>query len=92
MMSKREEIIAAFQAEQVACSLRGFDPREIELLKAKFGVESDAGIVEAVREQLDISGERRRLIEAKALRKLKHPDRVRRLKSFLDGTDTEGER
>ncbi len=91
-MPKREEIIAAFLADETSRALSRLEPREIELLKAKFGVESDAGIVEAVREQLDISGERRRLIEAKALRKLKHPDRVRRLKSFLDGTDTEGER
>ncbi|MFM2339717.1 MAG: hypothetical protein RLZZ360_353 [Candidatus Parcubacteria bacterium] len=91
-MPKREEIIAVFQADETSRALSGLEPREIAILKAKFGVESDAGIVEAVREQLDISGERRRLIEAKTLRKLKHPNRVRRLASYLDGADTEGEK
>lgn len=91
-MSKRDEIIAAFQAEETARTLSGLEPREIEILKAKFGVETDAGIVEAVREQLDISGERKRLIEAKARRLLKHPNRARPLARFLDGTEKEGEK
>lgn len=91
-MSKRDEIIAAFQAEETARTLSGLEPREIEMLKAKFGVETDAGIVEAVREQLDISGERKRLIEAKALRLLKQPNRVCRLARFPVGTEKEGEK
>ena len=91
-MSKRDEIIAAFQADETVRTLSGLEPREIEMLKAKFGVETDAGIVEAVREQLDISGERKRLIEAKALRLLKQPNRVRRLARFLDGAEKEREK
>lgn len=91
-MSRRDEIIASFQAEETARALSGLEPREIEVLKAKFGVETDAGIVEAVREQLGISGERKRLIEAKAMRLLKHPNRVRRLVRFLDGEEKQEEK
>ncbi len=91
-MKKLDEVVAAFQAEEVDCSLRGLEPREIAMLKAQFGVETEAGIVDAVREQMAIPGERLRLMKEKAARKLKYPSRIRHLASYLDGADTEGEK
>lgn len=91
-MPKREEIIAAFLADETSRALSRLEPREIAMLKAKFGVETEAGIVDAVREQMAVPGERLRLMEEKSARKLKHPSRIRHLASYLDGADTEGEK
>jgi DNA-directed RNA polymerase sigma subunit (sigma70/sigma32) len=91
-MKKLDEVVAAFQADETARTLSGLEPREIELLKAKFGVETETGIVDAVREQMAIPGERLRLMKEKAARKLKYPSRIRHLASYLDGTDTKGEK
>jgi RNA polymerase primary sigma factor len=60
-------------------------PREAKVLRMRFGVEmSTDHTLEEVGKQFDVTRERIRQIEAKALRKLRHPSRSERLKSFLD--------
>ena len=63
-------------------------PREAKVLRMRFGIEMNTDhTLEEVGKQFDVTRERIRQIEAKALRKLRHPSRSERLKSFLD---TEG--
>jgi len=60
-------------------------PREAKVLRMRFGIEmSNDQTLEEVGKQFDVTRERIRQIEAKALRKLRHPSRSERLKSFLD--------
>jgi RNA polymerase primary sigma factor len=60
-------------------------PREAKVLRMRFGIEmSTDHTLEEVGKQFDVTRERIRQIEAKALRKLRHPSRSERLKSFLD--------
>src|SRR4051794_14969702 len=60
-------------------------PREAKVLRMRFGIEmSTDHTLEEVSKQFDVTRERIRQIEAKALRKLRHPSRSERLKSFLD--------
>ena len=60
-------------------------PREAKVLKLRFGLEDGkARTLEEVGREFDVTRERIRQIEAKALRKLKHPSRSKRLKDFLD--------
>jgi RNA polymerase primary sigma factor len=61
-------------------------PREAKVLRMRFGIEmSTDHTLEEVGKQFDVTRERIRQIEAKALRKLRHPSRSERLRSFLDG-------
>jgi RNA polymerase primary sigma factor len=80
----------------VYASLRGvtkdildtLTPREAKVLRMRFGIEMNTDhTLEEVGKQFDVTRERIRQIEAKALRKLRHPSRSERLRSFLD---TEG--
>jgi RNA polymerase primary sigma factor len=60
-------------------------PREAKVLRMRFGIEMNTDhTLEEVGKQFDVTRERIRQIEAKALRKLRHPSRSDRLKSFLD--------
>ena len=60
-------------------------PREAKVLRMRFGIEMNTDhTLEEVGKQFDVTRERIRQIEAKALRKLRHPTRSERLKSFLD--------
>jgi RNA polymerase primary sigma factor len=60
-------------------------PREAKVLRMRFGIEmSTDHTLEEVGKQFDVTRDRIRQIEAKALRKLRHPSRSERLKSFLD--------
>jgi RNA polymerase primary sigma factor len=60
-------------------------PREAKVLRMRFGIEmSTDHTLEEVGKQFDVTRERIRQIEAKALRKLRHPSRSERLKSFLE--------
>ena len=59
-------------------------PREAKVLKLRFGLEDGkARTLEEVGREFDVARERIRQIEAKALRKLRHPSRSRKLKDFL---------
>ncbi len=65
--------------------LDSLTPREAKVLRMRFGIEmSTDHTLEEVGKQFDVTRERIRQIEAKALRKLQHPSRSDRLKSFLD--------
>jgi len=68
--------------------LEGLTPREAKVLRMRFGIEMNTDhTLEEVGKQFDVTRERIRQIEAKALRKLRHPTRSDRLKSFLEGKD-----
>ena len=66
--------------------LDSLTPREAKVLRMRFGIEmSTDHTLEEVGKQFDVTRERIRQIEAKALRKLRHPTRADKLKSFLEG-------
>ncbi|NQY63863.1 MAG: RNA polymerase sigma factor RpoD [Alteromonadaceae bacterium] len=66
--------------------LAGLTPREAKVLRMRFGIDMNTDhTLEEVGKQFDVTRERIRQIEAKALRKLRHPSRSEQLKSFLDG-------
>ena len=65
--------------------LAGLTAREAKVLRMRFGIDMNTDhTLEEVGKQFDVTRERIRQIEAKALRKLKHPSRSRKLRSFLD--------
>ncbi len=66
--------------------LDSLTPREAKVLRMRFGIEMNTDhTLEEVGKQFDVTRERIRQIEAKALRKLRHPSRSDKLKSFLEG-------
>ncbi|MDO4640849.1 MAG: RNA polymerase sigma factor RpoD [Neisseria sp.] len=68
--------------------LESLTPREAKVLRMRFGIDMNTDhTLEEVGKQFDVTRERIRQIEAKALRKLRHPTRSDRLKSFLDSED-----
>ena len=68
--------------------LEGLTPREAKVLRMRFGIEMNTDhTLEEVGKQFDVTRERIRQIEAKALRKLRHPTRSERLKSFLEAKE-----
>ncbi|PUE56003.1 RNA polymerase sigma factor RpoD [Limnohabitans sp. Rim8] len=81
-------IEAAMQAglrDVVKDILDGLTPREAKVLRMRFGIEMASDhTLEEVGKQFDVTRERIRQIEAKALRKLKHPSRSDKLRSFID--------
>ena len=77
-------------AENLKCAthevLAGLTAREAKVLRMRFGIDMNTDhTLEEVGKQFDVTRERIRQIEAKALRKLRHPSRSEQLKSFLDG-------
>jgi RNA polymerase primary sigma factor len=69
----------------VSEALATLTPREAEILRLRFGIEiSTDHTLEEVGVQFDVTRERIRQIEAQALRKLRHPVRSVRLRSFCD--------
>ncbi len=70
---------------RVQCHLLAASPREERVLRMRFGIGMNTDhTLEEVGQQFSVTRERIRQIEAKALRKLKHPSRSRKLRSFLD--------
>ena len=68
--------------------LESLTPREAKVLRMRFGIDMNTDhTLEEVGKQFDVTRERIRQIEAKALRKLRLPTRSDRLKSFLDSED-----
>ena len=68
--------------------LSSLTPREERVLRMRFGIGMNTDhTLEEVGQQFNVTRERIRQIEAKALRKLKHPSRSRKLRSFLDLLD-----
>ncbi len=73
-------------SEQVRRVLQTLTPREEKVLRRRFGIgEAADHTLEEVGQEFDVTRERIRQIEAKALRKLRHPSRSKRLKSFAEG-------
>jgi RNA polymerase primary sigma factor len=71
--------------ETVRDVLAGLTPREAKVLRMRFGIDMNTDhTLEEVGKQFDVTRERIRQIEAKALRKLRHPSRSETLRSFLD--------
>ena len=72
--------------EQVEAVLDSLSGRERRVLQLRFGLEDGrARTLEEVGKEFNVTRERIRQIEAKALRKLRHPSRSKRLKSFIEG-------
>ena len=68
--------------------LETLTPREAKVLRMRFGIEMNTDhTLEEVGKQFDVTRERSRQIEAKALRKLRHPSRSEKLRSFLEGDE-----
>ncbi|QOW24748.1 RNA polymerase sigma factor RpoD [Lysobacter sp. H23M47] len=71
--------------ETVRDVLAGLTPREAKVLRMRFGIDMNTDhTLEEVGKQFDVTRERIRQIEAKALRKLRHPSRSEQLRSFLE--------
>jgi len=84
--SPMESLINTNLSEQTRKVLATLTPREEKVLRMRFGIgEKYDHTLEEVGQSFQVTRERIRQIEAKALRKLRHPSRVIRLKSFLEG-------
>jgi RNA polymerase primary sigma factor len=84
-VSPAEAIISVDLQQQTAQVLRTLDPREERIIKMRFGLtDGSERTLEEVGQSFQVTRERIRQIEAKALRKLRHPSRSSRLKSFVD--------
>uniref|UniRef100_UPI003AF0C6FD sigma-70 family RNA polymerase sigma factor n=1 Tax=Candidatus Allofournierella excrementavium TaxID=2838591 RepID=UPI003AF0C6FD len=71
--------------EQLSSVLSTLTPREEKVLRLRFGLEDGRPrTLEEVGHEFEVTRERIRQIEAKALRKLRHPSRSKKLKDFLD--------
>jgi RNA polymerase primary sigma factor len=85
IISPQEAVISANLSEQTRKVLASLTPREEKVLRMRFGIgEKYDHTLEEVGQDFDVTRERIRQIEAKALRKLRHPSRARKLKSFLE--------
>ncbi len=85
IMSPLESATVDGLSSTVKSLLNGLTPREAKVLRMRFGIDMNTDhTLEEVGKQFDVTRERIRQIEAKALRKLRHPSRSEQLKSFLD--------
>jgi RNA polymerase primary sigma factor len=85
-LSPAESALHGSMQDVVKEVLDSLTPREAKVLRMRFGIEmSTDQTLEEVGKQFDVTRERIRQIEAKALRKLRHPSRADKLKSFLEG-------
>ena len=86
IVSPAEAVINLNLREQTDSVLRSLTPREEKVIKMRFGVgDGSEHTLEEVGQNFAVTRERIRQIEAKALRKLRHPSRSRKLKAFLEG-------
>jgi RNA polymerase primary sigma factor len=84
-VSPTEAMIRVNLKEQTAEVLRTLNPREEKIIRMRFGLEDGSEhTLEEVGQSFQVTRERIRQIEGKALRKLRHPSRSRRLKPFVD--------
>ena len=84
-MSPSEQVINLNLHEQTAEVLKTLSPREEKIIRLRFGLEDGSEhTLEEVGQNFAVTRERIRQIEAKALRKLRHPSRSYRLKTFLE--------
>jgi RNA polymerase primary sigma factor len=86
MPSPPDTVIHINLREQIEEALKSLTEREAKVLKMRFGLgDGNEHTLEEVGQQFKVTRERIRQIEAKALRKLKHPSRSRKLRSFTNG-------
>jgi RNA polymerase primary sigma factor len=87
VVSPSEAVINLNLREQTAEVLKTLSPREEKIIKMRFGLmDGSEHTLEEVGQHFAVTRERIRQIEAKALRKLRHPSRSHRLRAFLDAT------
>ena len=87
VVSPSEAVINLNLREQTAEVLKTLSPREEKIIKMRFGLQDGSEhTLEEVGQHFAVTRERIRQIEAKALRKLRHPSRSHRLRAFLDAT------
>jgi RNA polymerase primary sigma factor len=85
VISPAEAVININLKEQTEAVLKTLTPREEKVIKMRFGLDDGSEhTLEEVGQSFAVTRERIRQIEAKALRKLRHPSRSRRLRAFLD--------
>jgi RNA polymerase primary sigma factor len=85
VVSPAEAVINMNLAEQTRKVLKTLTPREEKVLRMRFGIgEKSDHTLEEVGQDFEVTRERIRQIEAKALRKLRHPSRSKQLKSFIE--------
>jgi len=85
ILSPLESTTANGLTNTVTSLLSGLTPREAKVLRMRFGIDMNTDhTLEEVGKQFDVTRERIRQIEAKALRKLRHPSRSEQLRSFMD--------
>jgi RNA polymerase primary sigma factor len=90
VVSPSDAVINVNLKEMTEQVLNTLTPREERVIKMRFGLEDGTEhTLEEVGQNFAVTRERIRQIEAKALRKLRHPSRSRRLRAFLDGTGSE---
>ncbi|MBN1939763.1 MAG: RNA polymerase sigma factor RpoD [Candidatus Aminicenantes bacterium] len=86
MPSPPDAVIHINLREQIEEALKSLTEREAKVLKMRFGLgDGNEHTLEEVGQQFKVTRERIRQIEAKALRKLKHPSRSKKLRSFTNG-------
>ena len=87
VVSPAEAVINLNLKDQTESVLKTLTPREEKVIKMRFGVgDGSEHTLEEVGQSFAVTRERIRQIEAKALRKLRHPSRSRRLQAFLEGS------
>lgn len=87
VVSPLEAVVGMNLGQQTHEVLKSLTPREEKVLRLRFGIGDGCDhTLEEVGQRFDVTRERIRQIEAKALRKLRHPTRSRKLKSFVEGT------
>ncbi len=87
VVSPSEAVINLNLKDQTSSVLKTLTPREEKVIKMRFGLDDGSEhTLEEVGQSFAVTRERIRQIEAKALRKLRHPSRSRKLRAFLDGS------
>jgi len=91
VVSPAEAVININLKDQTAAVLQTLTPREEQVIRMRFGIgDGSEHTLEEVGQRFSVTRERIRQIEAKALRKLRHPSRTRKLKTFLENMSKEG--
>jgi RNA polymerase primary sigma factor len=86
VVAPAEAVVQLNLSEQTRKVLATLTPREEKVLKMRFGIDEKADhTLEEVGQNFDVTRERIRQIEAKALRKLRHPSRSKKLRAFMEG-------
>jgi len=91
VVSPAEAVININLKDQTAAVLQTLTDREEQVIRMRFGIgDGSEHTLEEVGQRFSVTRERIRQIEAKALRKLRHPSRTRKLKTFLENMSKEG--